>query len=278
MLLSPPELARLAAIATSRRSAAPGAPGGHRPGPHKGAGSQFAGHRAYTAGDDLRMIDWAAFARTDGVFVKEFREEVEGSLQALVDVSASMARGGKDLAARRAAAAAGAVALMLGDQARIVPFAKGRPIEPRGFAGLREIADLDRHLEGLESGGGPAGLAAARTILKARRGRVLYVSDLMEDEGAGPALIALRERGHAVTVAHVLSREETAPPEGFLRLRDSESGEVVEVLVDPETAAAYARVLEEFCGGWQTLCASHGMGYVRLLAGQPLSDWADSLC
>ncbi|MCC6740898.1 MAG: DUF58 domain-containing protein, partial [Planctomycetia bacterium] len=102
MLLAAHEMARLAALAAGRRSAAPGAPGGSRPGARKGAGSQFEGHRAYVAGDDPRTIDWAAYARTENLVIREYREEVEGSLTVLLDVSGSMKSWGKHLVARRA--------------------------------------------------------------------------------------------------------------------------------------------------------------------------------
>ncbi|MCE9582005.1 MAG: DUF58 domain-containing protein [Planctomycetes bacterium] len=278
MLLSPNDLARLAALAAARRASAPGAAGGSRPGAKKGAGSQFEGHRPYSQGDDLRLIDWSAYARTEGLYIREYREEVEGTLAVLLDVSASMAPWGKHLAARRAAAAAVVVALLQGDQAKVAPFAKGRPLEPRGFGSAKDIPEVDRHLEALEAAGPSNGLAAAKSFLSTRRGRFLYVSDLLEEESAGPALVALRERGHSVTVAHVVAAEESRPPAGLLRLRDAESGEVREVLVDEATAASYARALEEFAAGWRSLCAGHGMSYVRLHAGAPLAEWAEGIC
>lgn len=278
MLLDAHDLARLAALAAARRSAAPGAPGGSRPGARKGAGSQFEGHRGYVSGDDPRTIDWAAYARTENLVVREFREEVEGTLAVLLDASASMAPWGKALSAKRVAAAAAVVALLQGDQARLVAFAAGKALDPRGFASPKDIPELDRHVESIGNAGAGGGLAAAKTLLHARRGRVLFVSDLLEEESAGPALVALRERGHAVTVVHVVAMEEARPPAGLLRLRDAETGEVREVLVDDSTAASYAKSLEDFAAGWRTLCASHGISYLRLTAGAPLAEWAEAVC
>lgn len=275
MLLSAGDLSRLAALAAARRSAAPGAPGGSRPGQRKGAGSQFDGHRAYVSGDDPRTIDWAAYARSENLVIREFREEVEGTLCVLLDASKSMSFWGKSLAAKRAAAAAAVVALLQGDQARVVPFTAGRALEPRGFGSPKDIPDLDRHVEMVGASGSGGGLVAVKTLLHARRGRVLFVSDLLEEESAGPALVALRERGHAVTVVHVVAPEESRPPEGFVKLSDAETGETREVLVDP---AAYAKALEDFAAGWRSLCAAHGMGYVRIAAGAPLAEWAEEVC
>ncbi len=278
MLLAAHELARLSALAAARRAAAPGAPGGSRPGARKGAGSQFEGHRAYVSGDDPRQIDWAAYARSENIVIREYREEVEGALTVLLDVSASMKPWGKHLVACRAAAAACVVALLQGDQAKVAPFAKGRPLEPRGFGNPREIPDLDHHIESLDPAGPSNGLAAAKSLLNRRRGRILFVSDLLEDESAGPALIALRERGHSVAVAHVAAPEESRPPEGLLRLRDAESGETREVLFDDAAAAAWIKTVDDFASGWRALCASHGIAYVRLLAGSPLAEWAEAVC
>lgn len=278
MLLAAHEMARLAALAAGRRSAAPGAPGGSRPGARKGAGSQFEGHRAYVAGDDPRTIDWAAYARTENLVIREYREEVEGSLTVLLDVSGSMKSWGKHLVARRAAAAACVVALLQGDQAKVAAFAKGRALEPRGFGSAKDVPEVDRHLEALDAAGATNGLAAAKSLLHTRRGRILYVGDLLEDESPGPALVALRERGHAVAVVHVAAPEESRPPDGLLRLRDAETGETREVLFDAPTSAAWAAALEDFAAGWRTLCASHGIAYTRLLAGAPLADWAEAVC
>jgi uncharacterized protein (DUF58 family) len=278
MLLTSPDLAFLAAIAAARRSSAPGAPGGHRPGPRKGAGSLFAGHRAYAPGDDPRQIDWAAYARTEGLFIKEYREEVEGSLTVLLDLSSSMRLFQKHLLARRIAVAATVVALLQGDQARVLAFGGPRRLEPRGFGSAKDVPEADRHVERLEVGGSAGGLAAARAVAAGRRGRVLLVSDLLEEESAGPALVALREKGHAVGIAHVLAREELGAPEGLVRLRDAETGEVSERLVDAGTAAAYARALEEFCASWRGLAAVHGMGYARVLTDERLEEWAEAVC
>jgi uncharacterized protein (DUF58 family) len=278
MLLSSSELARLSALAAARRSAAPGAPGGSRPGARKGAGSQFEGHRGYVSGDDPRTIDWAAYARTENLVIREFREEVEGTLAVLLDASQSMAAWGKAVAGKRAAAAAAVVSLLQGDQARVAAFAAGKALEPRGFGSPKDIPEVDRHLESIGTAGAGGGLAAAKTLLHSRRGRLLFISDLLEEESAGPALVALRERGHSVTVVHVVAVEESRPPEGLLRLRDAETGEVRDVLFDNATAASWARALEDFAASWRTLCASHGMAYVRLAAGAPLAEWAEAVC
>ncbi|MEK7469579.1 MAG: DUF58 domain-containing protein [Planctomycetota bacterium] len=278
MLLSSTDLARLAALAAARRSSAPGAPGGARPGARKGAGSQFEGHRGYVSGDDPRTIDWAAYARTENLVIREFREEVEGTLAVLLDASASMAPWGKSLTAKRVAAAAAVVALLQGDQTRLAAFAAGKALEPRGFGNPKDIPELDRHVESIGTAGAGGGLAAAKTLLHARRGRILFVSDLLEEESAGPALVALRVHGHAVTVVHVVASEEAHPPEGLLRLRDAETGEIREVLFDDATAASYSRALEDFAGNWRTLCASHGIAYIRLAAGAPLAEWAEAVC
>jgi hypothetical protein len=100
----------------------------------------------------------------------------------------------------------------------------------------------------------------------------------MEEDGAQAALGDLRQRGHAVTVAHVLAREELAPPEGPARFRDAETGETREIVVGPEAAAAYARAVEEFCAGWSAFCAAHRIGYRLVLAGEALQEWAEAVC
>jgi len=87
---------------------------GQRQSKRRGAGAEFADHRPYTVGDDLRHVDWNIYGRLDQLFVKIFLEEQDLSVQILADNSLSMTAGTeeKELSVKRLAAALGHVDLV----------------------------------------------------------------------------------------------------------------------------------------------------------------------
>ncbi len=90
-LLPPHLLDRLGGLELVARTVVQGFVAGLHRSPYRGAGREFAGHRAYQQGDDLRHIDWRLFGRSDRLFVREFREDA--NLQAVIVVDASLSMG-----------------------------------------------------------------------------------------------------------------------------------------------------------------------------------------
>jgi uncharacterized protein (DUF58 family) len=89
-LLAPAELRGLGGLEYVARSVVEGFLSGLHRSPHRGFSVEFAEHRAYQAGDDLRYLDWRMVARTDRYFVKQFEEDTNLRAFLLLDASASM--------------------------------------------------------------------------------------------------------------------------------------------------------------------------------------------
>ncbi len=211
----------------------------------RGGRTEFAGHRRYAPGDDLRALDWAAWARTGRLHVKEFeRESVERVLVAL-DGSASMGVFGKWTAARRVAAALGAAALQ--EDARVDLWLL-RDGGARRVAALRGRRGVPSLLEGLSAAacGGATDLRRSLAALPAPApggGRLALISDLLDVGGVGPPLLARCGRGEEPWLLELLAPEEREPRQrGTLLLGDPEApgGSPLRLAVGDREAAAFA--------------------------------------
>jgi uncharacterized protein (DUF58 family) len=211
----------------------------------KGRGMEFAEVREYTAGDDVRTIDWNVTARMGAPYVKKFVEERDLTLLLLVDVSGSQAFGSQYLLKRDYAAELAAVlafsavanhdrvgAVLFSDRIEgYVPPGRGRDHALRIVRDLlaREPAGRGTDLAGA--------LRFAQRVLR-RRGIVAVVSDFQAD-GYEKALGALRRR-HDVVALHVRDpREDGLPAAGLVVFADPETGErVVADTARPEVRRA----------------------------------------
>ena len=232
-----------------------------------GSSLEFKDHRAYEPGDDLRHIDWSAYARTDQLTIKLFREEVTPLLDLVLDASRSMDLEGTDKAGAAAALAAFFVTAgsrasythsvhMMGE--RVGPLAGGnRP--PALWEGLA-----------FDHRGNPP-----QTFPPWRPGgtRVL-ISDLL---WLGEPLLLLRpfaERAAVAVVVQVLARADVEPPEGqSLRLVDAETDEIREIHVDAVVARRYREALQRHQDNWNQACRQTGVTFVSVVAEDLLRDW-----
>jgi uncharacterized protein (DUF58 family) len=242
----------------------------------RGSSVEFADFRDYSLGDDLRYVDWRAYARLDKLFLKLFVEEEDLSVHLLIDTSKSMDFGEpvtKAVYARRAAAALGYVALTEQDRVMVAAFAAGlgRPMPPqRGKAGL---IPFFRHLEDRTPIGGGTQFGDAMTQYAAQirnPGIAVVLSDFFDDTYER-GLKALLARHMQIVLLHVLDPEELDPSiTGDLRLIDSESGEKREVSMSPHVLAQYKAHLEEFTGNLKKMASRYGMDYVQISTDMPL--------
>jgi uncharacterized protein (DUF58 family) len=234
--LDPAILARLGPLQVRARKVMEGVLTGLHKSPHHGQSVEFAEHKEYAPGDEIKHIDWRAFAKLDKYYVKRF--EMETNLRALLvlDASGSMAYGrGAMTKLQYASVCAGALAYLLarqGDQVGLCVAGDGGTSE-----GVREflpfasspthVQELLRMLEGSQ-GTGPTLLPAALDFTAEKAGRralVVVLSDLFDaTEQSLPALKMLRSRRHDVLVLQTLDREELDfpfdDPTRFLSMED----------------------------------------------------------
>ncbi|MBN2801181.1 MAG: DUF58 domain-containing protein [Deltaproteobacteria bacterium] len=270
-LLSPELLARLTRLRLGSRRRVPGAGIGSRPSPRRGQSQEFADHRPYVPGDDLRFLDWHVFARLDALWVKLFEEETDRVVQLLVDRSASM-EGEKLDAARRLAAAIGWIALgntdrvlLAGLEARVAEYL------PAGRS-RRHAPALFHALEALGAGGNTA-LSDAIAALPRQRGgsMALLFTDLLSPEGHEAPLRRLVATGAEVHLFHVVAPWELRPElRGEVMLVDSETGEEVPVSLDDAALDQHqARVLA-WLEDVETTARSLGVSYHRVSTAAPV--------
>jgi uncharacterized protein (DUF58 family) len=246
-LLSAEELWALSRTRLSLRRARSLAPGEHLSF-RAGASLEFADHRPYQPGDDLRLIDWAVYARHKKLVTKVFSREVEAPVYLLLDCSASMGLGGKFLFARKLAAALLFLAFRSGDRFGIYPFSasvvglgrprRGRPALVRAF---QEIAKL--------SPKGRTDLAQALSSWAERGwepGLCLVLSDFFAPDFR-EGLLALRYGRHIVAAVQILAPEDLSPPVlGEVRLVDAEEGRGRPAVVGPAACRAYQENLRRW--------------------------------
>lgn len=221
--------------------------------------TEFADHRNYVAGDDLRHLDWNIYGRLEKLFIKLFEEEEERSVVLLLDASASMACGEPDKwrHARQVAAALGAIALASGDRVQLRVFDRElRPVMG-SIRGTRSILKLVRILEELKVGTETALLPSIRAHAASAPPRAIQIliSDLMDPAGIEDPLRQLSGARGESWLIHLLSRSEEHPEElGDLRLRDVEDQSFVDVSFTPTIIEAYHSILAEYREDVRKMC------------------------
>jgi len=250
--------------------------------PLRGAGEDFAKHRDYQQGDDVRHLDWKLYARTDRLYVREFEERSNLQSYLVVDTSASMEYAGaggvpKLRYAGYVAAALAHVMIGAGDAVGLAAFGA----EPRLLLGPRarkgHLHDVLLNLERLTPGGsgGVAGVLDRVGVTMRRGGRVIIISDLLEDDGGAELVAAagrLRARGDEVIVLRILSPEESgeaAPDAGLFFDPEHPSREVP---ASPRQDAGYARRVAAYYDALADRLRERGVEYVPLSTAQPVEQ------
>ena len=239
--------------------------------PFHGYSAEFSQYRHYRPGDDLKYVDWKAFARTDRIYTRQFRETTNVSALFVIDISKSMDFGSKFVLARTVAAVLGTLVLDQGDAAGVLAVDDRAHLVP-ARSGHHHLRVLLSELASLAPGGSATiaeALRRAATILK-RRGLVIVLSDLYEDEEAIGQIRQLARMGHDVVVIQTLAREEmTLDVGGAAEFVDLESGG--RLTVQPSTARdAYVEAFSAWLTRVEQQLRRDGIDYLRLIAGEPL--------
>lgn len=234
----------------------------------RGGSSEFQEHRAYAPGDDLRRIDWAAYARSDEPMIKLHRAEEDVVARVVCDASRSLDFGDpKKLdVARRIAAAIGYLALSRSERAQLFVAGEGLVSEQSPARGRGGLASLLAGIEAIEAiGRTDLERAIDAVTRRARRpGLLALVSDFLDEGAVLVALGRAAAAGHDLALVHVFSVEEESPTmTGDLTLEDVETGETVDVTMDASALAAYARRFDELGRSLRTFAKRHGASYVR---------------
>jgi uncharacterized protein (DUF58 family) len=245
--------------------------------PYHGFSVEFAEHRQYMPGDNIRDIDWKVFGKTDRYYVKQYEEETNLRAHLLVDVSRSMTFASEGLISKLEYAKylAAAISYLLLHQQDSVGLALfddeiRRYIPPR--SARKHLRIVLRELEELEPGRvTDVGACLSRMAERIRRrGLIVILSDLMdESERIIQALKHFRYKKHEVIVFHILDEHErTFPYSEELGFVDLESGE--EVVAQPWVIAGeYRAKLQAWSESLRRACGEQRVEFVELTNSTP---------
>ena len=288
-------LARIGDLELVARMVVEGVINGLHRSPHLGSSMDFAEHRAYMPGDDIRRIDWKLFARSDRHFVKEFEADTNTNFTVLVDTSASMrygasAEGTGTLSkldyARYLAACLAYLASTQRDRVGLVTFDREiREYVPPSAKHLNVVLHaLDRLNETPPVGSvpnEPITVTAAPTALATltrrigesfrRRSIVLLISDFYEEPSAVlDALGYLRGKGNDIIVFHVLDRRELEFPfTDSANFVDLETGERMPVIPD-YLRAQYRALVADHIASLSRVLGENRVDYALFDTSKPL--------
>ncbi len=261
-------LAGLGPLQLPARQVGDGQPGGLHRSLRRGGGVEFSEHKEYAPGDDLRLLDWRAYARTDRYYLKRYEQEVHATLTLVIDASASMQladlQSDKFDAVRLLLACVALVLVRQGDSVGLVVL--GQPeVNLAPQTGLRHFAQICERLQRLQ----PEGTASLPSLGPThwrgmdQRGLVLVASDvLMAVDAAVAPLYSLRRSGLDVLLLHTLHPRELdlnfAAPAQFV-CRESER----KVVVDPRVIRnLYVDLMRSHCDNLRQAATHSGVGYL----------------
>lgn len=280
-LLNPWELDALGGLELVARAVVKGFISGLHSSQSRGFSVEFAEHRAYRPGDDLRFVDWKMYGRSDRFYLKQYEEETNLAAHLCLDVSKSMDWRSRDTGlltkleyAKRLAASLTLLLIRQGDAAGIIYFAEKVLGRQSPKATVAHWTELVRQLVAQESGEQSAAHTALEEIASRvqRKGMVILVSDLLVDERATrKALKKLRHRGHEVLVFHILDPGELElPGTGDALFVDPESDDGV-VASSAELRAQYREAVTSALDKWRRTCGTQGIDYHPIGTDQPLA-------
>lgn len=264
-MLDPALLAAIGDLELLARTVVDGFLHGHHRSLRTGQSLDFAEHRAYQPGDDLRRIDWRLYGRTDRFYLKTYEAETNADLRVVLDVSRSMDFGTGPLTkftwARALLASLAWLAQHQGDRVGYVPLGRGADgIVPPSTRHLPLV--LQSLSRAVPDGAAPLGASLERIAdLKGRAGMLVIASDCYDDPRAiQQGIGTLRARGHDVMLFHIIDQAERDFP-----------FDAPDTFADLESEARLAIRPDEVRDQYRTAFARHGADVQRLVG----ADGAD---
>ena len=280
--LRPEVLSRITGLELRARTVVEGFVSGQHRSPYHGYSVEFAEHREYVPGDDIRHIDWRVFGRADRFFIKQYEAETNLRTHMIVDCSASMrypdhAGTGRMTKFEYAATAAASLAYLLTHQQDAVGLLTFDSEVRRDIPCASSAAHLWAVLATLE-----AARLDRPTRMKAsfdrvaerlrRRSLVVLFSDLLGDpDEVVRALEQLRFTRHDVIVMHVLDEDERTFPFTDNVLFEGLEQPELQLHADPQSLRTeFLRLMTDFIRTVRDACMDHRIDYVGLSTSDPL--------
>ncbi len=242
-----------------------------------GSGVEFADHRDYAPGDDLRYLDWHAYSRFQRLLVRLYEEEEDLSIYFILDSSSSMGFGdGEKLRqAKRIAAALAYVGLANLDRVTIVSATdeiSGRMPETRGKA---RIFRIFRFLNAVQAEGHTDLEDSLKTFAAQhkRKGLAVLLSDLYDQKGFEKGINVLRYNKFEPFVLHITDPADRAPAlRGDVRVYDCETGDEREVTVTNQVLQRYAKAYDAYLAEVKRFCTKKQVAYYEANVEVPFDE------
>lgn len=275
--LDPGTVARLDRLQVVARTLVEGFLRGLHLSPAKGSSVEFAEHRAYVPGDEIRHIDWRTFAKTDRYYLKQYDDETNLRGTLVLDASASMAFSSAGVAKLRYASCLAAALgyILLGQRdavgLTVVDSTLRRYVRPKATA--EHLAGIFTAMEETRAHGKTAlGKVLDRLAERAHgRSLCLLLSDLLDEpQEILKGLAHFRYRRSEVIVFHILDPAEVELPfTSWMRFRDPENPEVTMRLDARRVRDIYRENLREHCDQLRRGCTAAGIDYVLVETREP---------
>ncbi len=275
--LQPETVALLNSMAMRARLVVEGYIIGQHQSPYHGFSVEFAEHRAYGSGDEVRHIDWKLFGKTDRLYIKRYEEETNMRTQIILDTSRSMLYKSGNVSkltyANSLAASLAYLMINQQDAVGITQFSKkiDNTIPPKSKPSHLGIilAQLDDERTGMDTKVGLVLHEIAERIKK--RGLVILISDLLDDQNKiMNGLKHFRHQKQEVIVFHILDRKELEFDFNTrTKFIDMESSE--EIVTEPwHIQSDYKKLITNLQNNYKKECREHLIDYVPVFTNQSL--------
>ncbi len=238
-----------------------------------GTSTEFSDFRDYAPGDDVRFVDWNAFARLHRPYIKLFEQEEEMHVAVLLDASESMLFEGKLERAKQLGAAFGVMGLLGTERVSVTAFSGDGIERLRPCTGRASMANVFTFLERVEGGGAVPLETGVEAFLTRHvgRGAVVLLSDFLTFGDLRGALNRLFSAGLEIFALQVLGPSEIEPDLATdLRLVDSETQATLDVTSGADIVELYLEYREAFAQELSGLCQQRSGRFVSLSSGDPL--------
>jgi len=241
-----------------------------------GRGLTFKEHRIYSPGDDIRLIDWKIFARTDDLYIKTFEEERNLTVHTIIDSSASMGFG-KPLSKFDYAAMIGTgfayLAMRENERFQFSTFSEKLDIfQPK--RGMSQLANMVFHLNNVKTHGNSKLLEAMVQYKKlvGSRSLLVLVSDfLLNIDEIIEALYTLGD--HEIKIIQIFDPiEKELKYHGDYKLIDSETQNRIRTYISPRLRVEYQQMLDSHSAKIEETCNRLGMNFFQITTDTPVFD------
>lgn len=275
--LDPSILSRLQGLEFKARLVVEGNISGMHKSPYKGFSVEFAEHKSYFPGDDIRYIDWKLYGRTDKFFIKQFEEDTNLRSYIVVDTSLSMGYGNPDETkldyAGFLAVALGYLMLTQRDSVGLLTFNRTIVNFTPPRSGLAHLQYLMNSLESAQPSSQTKICHALQYLASRikRRALIILISDLIDTQREVlNHLKYLRRMKHELIVLHLIHPDEIELPfHGTVRFKNCERPG--ELFASPDRIRkSYQARLFEYIDTYQHMCWENDIGYFRISTDVPV--------